>query len=177
MPPLTSITSDWRPGEATYHHLAQVSIPRSFIEDQIPEFVLYWQDRGQQNHSWNSKFAKHVMHEWRLHEINQAKQKAIKPLTAMSSDWKPSNKATDFLLQMGMTTAFIDECAASFILYWQELGALHNTWNSKFVGHCQYHWKQQNRSVAVAHHHNAGANQSTRDRSLRDQLTDKSWAN
>jgi hypothetical protein len=177
MPPLTAITFDWRPGEATYHHLAQLSIPRSFIEDQVAEFVLYWQERGQQNHSWNAKFAKHVLHEWRLHEVNQAKQQAVKPLTAMTSDWKPSNKATDFLLKAGMSTAFIEECTASFVLYWQETGALHNTWNSKFVGHCQYHWNQQNKAAAIALYRATNANDATRGSSLTNQLTDRSWAN
>lgn len=177
MPPLTAITSDWRPGDAVYQHLAQLNIPREFIDDQVAEFILYWSERGQQNHSWGSKFAKHVIHEWRQHEINQAKQQAVKPAVAIAEDWKPSNKATAFLLKMGMTQAFIDECTASFILFWLETGALHNTWNSKFVCHCQFHWKQQTKSVAVVHHNTTGANQSTRDRSLATDLTDRSWAN
>lgn len=177
MPPLTAIDSSWRPSDAVYQLLAQHNIPREFIEEQVPEFVLYWQERGQQNHSWGSKFAKHVMHEFREYEIRKAKQQAVKPAVAITEDWKPSNKATDFLLKMGMTQAFIDECTASFILFWLETGALHNTWNSKFVWHCQYHWNQQHRAIAIAQHHAASASDSTRGSSLTSQLTDKSWAN
>lgn len=165
MPPLTAITHDWRPGEATYLHLAQLNIPRQFIEDQVAEFVLYWADRGQQNHSWNSKFAKHVMHEWRLHEIAQAKQKAVKPLSAMCTDWKPSRKAIEHLKAQGMTAPFIDDCVNTFIIYWSDRGELHNTWNSKFVAHCEFRHKQAN----------VQAN-DLRGRSIRDDLTDKSWA-
>ena len=169
MPPLTAITFDWRPGEATYHHLAQLSIPRKFIDDQVSEFVLYWQERGQQNHSWNAKFAKHVMHEWRLYEISQAKQKAVKPLTAMTNDWRPSNKAVDFLLLAGISRSFIDECIVSFVMYWMERGELHNTWNSKFVGHCQFRDQQAQKIANVQ-------NNGVRMRSIHEDLADRSWA-
>lgn len=168
MPPLTAITFDWRPGDATYQHLSLLNIPRKFIEDQVSEFILYWQERGQQNHGWNAKFAKHVMHEWRKHEIDQAKQQAVKPLTAMTGDWRPNNKATEFLLQAGITRAFIDECIVSFVMYWTERGELHNTWNTKFVGHCQYRDQQ---AQAIANVQNKGV----RHQSIHDELSDRSW--
>lgn len=169
MPPLTSITSEWRPGDAVYQHLAQLNIPRDFIEDQIAEFVLYWQERGQQNHSWGSKFAKHVMHEFRLWEIKKAKQQAVKPLTAITADWRPSNKAVDFLLKSGIARSFVDECIVSFVMYWMERGEIGNTWNSKFVQHCQFLDKKVQ---AIANTHNNGV----RLPSLQDSLIDRSWA-
>ena len=168
MPPLTAITSEWRPGDATYQHLAQLNISREFIDGQVSEFVIYWEERGQQNHSWNAKFAKHVMHEWRKHEIDMAKQKAVKPLTAMSTDWRPSKKATDYLLMAGISKPFIDECIVSFVMYWMERGELRNTWNSTFVQHCEYRNKQ---AQAIANTHNNGE----RLQSLQESLTDRSW--
>lgn len=170
MPPLTPITSDWRPGDAVYQHLAQLNIPRKFIDDQVAEFILYWQERGQQNHSWGSKFAKHVMHEFREHEIRMAKQQAIKPLTSMTGEWRPSKKAVDFLLMAGVERAFIDECIVSFVMYWMERGELRNTWNSMFVQHCQYRNQQ---AQAIANTHNNGQ----RLPSLQESLTDTSWVN
>lgn len=170
MPPLTPITSEWRPGDAVYQLLAQHNIPRDFIDDQIAEFILYWSDRGEKNHSWGSKFAKHVMHEFREYEIRKAKQQAIKPPTAMTGDWRPSKKAVDFLLMSGVTQPFIDECIVSFVMYWMERGELHNTWNSKFVAHCQYRDKQ---AQVIANTHNNGQ----RLRSIHDDLIDTSWAN
>lgn len=169
MPPLTAIDTSWRPSDAVYQLLAQHNIPRDFIDDQIAEFVLYWSDRGEKNHSWGSKFAKHIMHEWRQFEIKRAKQMAAKPLTAMTSDWRPSKKATDYLLMAGIARAFIDECIVSFVMYWQERGDLANTWNSKFVQHCQYRDKQ---AQTIANVHNSGQ----RLPSLQDAITDRSWA-
>lgn len=170
MPPLTSITSEWRPGDAVYQHLDNLKIPREFIDDQIAEFVLYWQERGQQNHSWGSKFAKHVMHEFREWEIRKAKQQALKPLTAMTGDWRPSKKATDYLLMSDIERPFIDECIVSFVMYWMERGELRNTWNSMFVQHCQYR-NQQVQSIANTH------NNGQRLPSLQESLTDTSWVN
>ena len=169
MPPLTAINTEWRPTDAVYQVLSQHNIPRKFIEDQIAEFILYWSERGQMNHSWGSKFAKHVIHEWRMHEIKQAKQQAVKPMTAMTGAWRPSQNATDYLLMEGIEKPFIDECIVSFVMYWQERGELANTWNSKFVQHCQFREKQ---AIAAANLHNSGQ----RLPSLHDELTDRSWA-
>jgi hypothetical protein len=170
MPPLTPINSGWRPRDAVYQHLAQLNIPREFIDDQVAEFVLYWQERGQQNHSWGSKFAKHVMHEFREWEIRKAKQQAVKPLTAMTDDWRPSKKATDYLLMAGIERPFINECIVSFVMYWMECGELRNTWNSTFVQHCQF---LDRKAQAAANQHNNGQ----RLPSLQESLTDRSWVN
>lgn len=169
MPPLTSIDSSWRPIDAVYQLLAQHNIPRNFIDDQMPEFILYWSERGEKNYSWGSKFAKHIMHEWRVHEIKQAKQVAVKPLIAMTSDWRPSKKAMDFLLKAGIAKPFIDECIVSFVMYWMERGELSNTWHSKFVQHCQYRDKQA-QAIAITH------GNGQRLPSLQEGLTDRSWA-
>jgi hypothetical protein len=169
MPPLTAIDRTWRPNDAVYQLLEQRAIPREFAEDQLPEFILYWQERGQKNHSWGSKFLKHVIHEWRSHEIKQARSSAEKPLTAMSNEWRPSKKASDYLLKAGITKAFIDECTVSFVMYWVERGELHNTWNSKFVQHCQFRDQQ---AQAAANIHSNGQ----RMRPLQEELVDRSWA-
>lgn len=169
MPPLTAIGVEWRPGDAVYQLLAQHNIPRDFIEDQVAEFILYWAERGQLNHSWGSKFAKHIMHEWRVHEIQQSKQLAIKPLAAMNYEWRPSKKAVDFLLSSGIAKSFVDECIVGFVMYWQERGELSNTWNSKFVQHCKF--RDQQAQTAANTHNNGEPMQS-----LQENLTDRSWA-
>lgn len=169
MPPLSAINAEWRPSDAVYQLLAQHNIPRDFAEGQLPEFILYWQERGQLNHSWGSKFAKHVVHEWRMHEIKQVKQLAVKPLTAMSYEWRPSKKAVDFLLGCGIAKPFIDECIVGFVMYWQERGELCNTWNSKFVQHCKFRDQQ---AQAAANTYNNGEPMQ----SLQENLTDRSWA-
>lgn len=169
MPPLTSIELTWRPSDAVYQHLAQLSIPRDFVDDQVGNFVLYWHERAQQNQSWGSKFAKWVLREWREHEIKVAKQQQVKPHTVMTFEWRPSKKGVDHLLECGVPMHFINECIVSFVMYWQERGDMHNTWNTKFVEHVKYRDKQ---ALALADAHNNGV----RMRPIEEQMTDRSWA-
>jgi hypothetical protein len=160
MPPLTSITSEWRPGDAVYQHLSQLNISREFIDYQIAEFVLYWQERGQQNHSWGSKFAKHVVHEWRRHEVEIAKGQSMH---IMYSAWQPLQRAFDILAREGITKQFAQNHLPEFVLYWMDRGDISNTWNTRFIQHVRF--KVQNQQAT-----------STKASSMREQLTDRSWA-
>ena len=49
-------------------------INTNFIEDAIPEFVLYWKERGDKSNTWDSKFVQHVKRQWNFYtgltEIN-----------------------------------------------------------------------------------------------------------
>jgi hypothetical protein len=38
----------------------QGGINPNFIEDAVPEFILYWRDRGDVSSTWDSKFIQHV---------------------------------------------------------------------------------------------------------------------
>lgn len=155
-----AITHSWRPSEVVYQVLAQHNIPREWIEDQVPEFVIYWSERGAVEHSWGSKFMKHCMHEWRHHEIKQARAVRDIPMTA---NWVPSQKARAALRASGITDQFInEECLDDFILYWTERGDVGHTWNSKFVQHVRYRW--------------ANRSNIQKSQSLYDELTDRSWA-
>lgn len=169
MPPLIPITTDWRPSDAVYQLLAQHSIPREYAEDQVPEFILYWQERGELNHSWGSKFLKHCIHEWRLHEVKQAQQARVAPMVPMVQGWRPNQKVLEHLLAQGITRGFIDECLVGFIMFWLERGDVRNTWQSMFVQHVQY------RDQAAQRIANASTD-GKRQRSIEEQLNDHSWA-
>lgn len=165
MPPLTSIPTGWKPSEAVYEVLAQRNIPRDFIEGQVGEFVLYWNERGQQNHSWSSKFSKHVIHEWRLFEIKQAQAARVCKVT---HEWRPSKNAVEHLLACGITQSLINECIVSFVMYWSERGDERSTWNSTFVEHVKHRYRQQ---LALAN-----TNGGKRMQTLEEGLVDRSWA-
>lgn len=156
------ITHDWRPSEAVYQVLAQHSIPREFADDQLPEFILYWSERGQIQHSWGSKFMKHCIHEWRHHEIRVARSGRD---IAMHANWMPSQKARAALRSSGISDEFInDECLDDFILYWTERGDICHTWQSKFVQHVRYRWAHRPTVPGAPHS------------SIAEQLADRSWA-
>ena len=44
--------------------LAIANIELQFARDLIPEFVLFWRDKNELHHSWNTKFLQHVKYRW-----------------------------------------------------------------------------------------------------------------
>src|SRR5690606_33142380 len=53
--------TSWRPSRDALEVLVKhANISLAFVEDAIPEFVLYWQERGDVGRTWNSKFIQHV---------------------------------------------------------------------------------------------------------------------
>lgn len=156
------IDHTWTPSEAVYQVLGQHNIPRAFADDQLPEFIIYWNERGAIEHSWGSKFMKHCIHEFRHHEIRNAR--AGRDI-AMHANWIPSQKARAALRVSGITDQFInDECLDDFILYWTERGDICHTWNSKFVQHVRYRWAHRPAVPGTPHS------------SIAEQLADRSWA-
>ncbi|MDB6061776.1 MAG: hypothetical protein JWM78_1879 [Verrucomicrobiaceae bacterium] len=61
------ISSNWRPGIEVVEILEQKGIPRNFIEDAVPEFVLYWRDAGTPHISWGAKFVQYVKSQWEIY--------------------------------------------------------------------------------------------------------------
>ncbi len=74
------IRSNWQPSTDCVELLVQQSgVAIDFIRQQIPEFVLYWSNRGQPMHSWDNIFIRNVKHQWakRLQmSLTQANQHA-----------------------------------------------------------------------------------------------------
>ncbi len=154
------IPSDWQPQDATVQLLAQNGISREFTLSQILEFRIYWSERGIRHHAWNSKFMKHVLHEWRRHEVEIAKGQSMH---IMYSAWQPQQRAFDILARDGISQHFAQEQLPEFILYWMDRGDISNIWNTRFIQHVRY--KAQSQQSAP-----------TKASSMREQLTDRSWA-
>ena len=150
----------WRPRDEVYAMLSQFGVPREFAQEQIPEFVLYWNERGTERHSWGNKFYKHVLHEWRR---SQASTAVARPVSAMSHSWRPSQDAVSILQERGIPNQLIAQEVAPFILYWRDRGDACSTWDSKFVAH-------------VLHSQVTRRQQPVQQRSLVEDLTDRSWA-
>lgn len=58
------IPQDWTPAETTYALLEKQGIDRPFAESCIDEFRLYWQERGESRHGWESTFVNNVKRQW-----------------------------------------------------------------------------------------------------------------
>ena len=172
--------SDWRPSQDALEVLVKhANISLAFIEDAIAEFVLYWRERGDVTRTWNSKFIQHVKRQWLRY--NSALEHSTEP-KRLPSDWQPSQDVYDVLRLANIDLEFARRQVPEFTLYWRESNQVHSSWNTKFLQHVKYHWARQH---ALTTPQQAGQNAGqqavnpesrTRDRSLLEDLTDRSWA-
>lgn len=166
-----SIFSGWRPSADAMDLMVKKSeVPISFIEDAIPEFIIYWQERGTNSNTWNSMFIKHVRLQW--HRFKHALDNAVEahPIT---ENWQPSDDVFDILKLANIDGDFAQSLVPEFILYWKDRNELHRSWNTRFLQHVKRTWAARHKFVA-SDNDNV---RSTRDISLEEELNDTSWAN
>ncbi len=60
------ISRQYRPSPDTIQSLIADGIPTSFIESEIPSFILYWTDVGEVRPEFESRFMIHVRYNWQL---------------------------------------------------------------------------------------------------------------
>ena len=160
----TLISPNWQPDQELLRQIAQYNIPLDFVRLQVPEFVTYWRERGEANHSWGAKFLKDLLHKWRAHETQIARQKREENErqvrdrdteflnrdleTAMHSQWRPSKDAFEVLVKhASISLAFVEDSIPEFVVYWQERGDVGRTWNSKFIQHVKRQWMRYNSAL------------------------------
>lgn len=160
----TLIPANWRPEDVHYQLLAQQNIPSEFVDHCVAQFVLYWTERKKVEFSWGSKFVRHCIHEYRN---NQTQQHVQQRNVAMTPDWQPSPIAINQLKDEGMNYRVLDSLLADFKVYWIERGDLCSTWSSKFVQFARQGAERVNASPQ---------NRVTRDVTLVEHLTDRTWA-
>jgi hypothetical protein len=131
---------EWQPDPDALAILMQGGIPGDFIEESLPEFVLYWQERGDARNTWNSAFVQHVRRQWlRLNEsMAHEKEPRVIP-----ERWQPSDSVFEVLSMANIDLAFARERIAEFVMYWKETGKPHASWNSKFLRHVKYCWARK----------------------------------
>jgi hypothetical protein len=170
------IAADWRPDPDALEILARAGVSAQFVEDAIPEFLLYWTERGEAARTWNSRFLTHVKRQW-------ARYTATMELDGeprrMHAGWQPSGDVFDILHMANIDHDFARTLVPEFVMYWCEAGEAHPSWNSKFLQHVKYQWARSH-APAAEHSHadrqGPGGGGSTRARSLVEDLSDRSWA-
>jgi hypothetical protein len=145
------LPSSWQPEEDLLQLLQMNhNIPRDFCLQQLEDFVLYWRDRQQVSHSWPSKFRQHVLKEWRFKQSQQVVTERHEIQTKdINNQWLPSPDAMEIILRSGVTQDFIDDAIPEFVLYWQERGEAHSTWNSKFIAHIRRQWAKFTKTMEL----------------------------
>ena len=120
--------------------LARAGVDRGFIDDSVPEFVLYWRERGELSSTWDSKFLQHVRRQWAIFTAKLANDPTPRSITA---DWQPSLDVYDILQMAAIDEAFARAQISEFVLYWLDSKQVHSSWNSKFLHHVKYRWARR----------------------------------
>lgn len=165
--PIARVTanSSWRPSEDALQILERSGVSRAFIDDAIPEFVLYWRERGDESSTWNSKFIAHIRRQWARYSSSLEHDRDPHPINPR---WRPSEDVLDILRMANIDIEFARELIPEFVLFWRDAGTPQRSWNTKFLQHVKHHWAKRLQKDTRALGEPAGAFA---------RLTDRSWAN
>ena len=173
-----SIDRQWRPSEDAMHILIEKGgISANFVEDAVPEFILYWRERGDVSNTWDTKFIHHVRRQWQFFIGITDRELQPKPIT---SAWRPKETVYDVLDLANIDRQFAEVLLPEFILYWQENGALKCSWSTKFLQYVKGQWARESQTKLLENGYEKQFKNDRkgrlRDRSIIDALSDRSWA-
>jgi len=153
-----NMSADWLPSGDAFNILEHASISHSFIEDAVPEFVLYWRETGLKTSTWNTKFIAHVRRQWAKFEAALEHDATPKLLP---EDYQPSEEVFEVLEMANIDSHFAHELIPEFILYWRERKEVCTSWHTKFLQHVKFKWshRQEDKGDFI------------------ERVTDRSWAN
>ena len=173
----TPISRDWQPSQDAMEILTrQAAINRNFVEDAIPEFVLYWLERGESSSTWNSRFIMHVKRQWARFTHTMEQDTMPRPLAA---DWQPREELFEVLTLANIPRDFAERLVPEFVLYWRDSGQLYGSWNTKFLQQVKREWSRHQthtQDSSDGKEQRSDRPGSTRSRTLVDELSDRSWA-
>ncbi|MDC0598243.1 DnaT-like ssDNA-binding domain-containing protein [Gammaproteobacteria bacterium] len=160
----TDMSIHWRPNGDALSILEHAGISLSFIEDAIPEFVLYWRERGLITSTWNTKFIAHIRRQWG--KFNLAVENDNTP-RLIPPDYEPSDACYEVLAMANIDISFARDQIKEFVLYWQDSKEVYASWNTKFLQHVKYKWANQ---------HQSSLPMTQQIESTIERFTDRSWA-
>ncbi|QIB66128.1 DnaT-like ssDNA-binding domain-containing protein [Kineobactrum salinum] len=171
------LDNHWRPSRDAVEIMLRSGVELDFIDEAVPEFILYWRERGTVPRELNSKFIQHIRIQWA--KYTSSMEHSTEP-RRIDEDWQPSADVFDILRLSHIDEQFARTLLPEFIVYWRDSNQAHTSWNSKFLQHVKFHWAKQH-SIKQAGHSHEGQQGShstgrTRDRSLEEDLSDTSWA-
>lgn len=183
----SEMSASWRPSPQALSILHNSGVNPHFIEDAIPEFVLYWEERGRNSAGpWNTKFIEHVRRQWARYTAMQGFDDTPRPILA---NWTPSADFYETLQLAEIDVDFANARVAEFVLYWRDSQQAKASWNTTFLQFVKAEWarklqrdaQQPSRGMSTRGGQNAenrrdgSAGTSSVAERLR-QLDDRSWA-
>ncbi len=176
-PPATTIDdcqAEWKPSHDVLEILHRDQVNPEFIEDAVPEFLLYWRERGEASNTWNSKFLAHIRRQWAIY--TKTMELDYEP-RQISANWNPSEDVYDILKLANIDINFARQLVAEFVLFWRDTKQIQRSWNTKFLQHTKYQWATRHQ-LGQQHAGQQVANRSGQpeSKSTFEHLTDRSWA-
>lgn len=174
----TTMARDWMPSADAVEILANAGVPLDFIEDAVPEFVLYWRERGEVTSTWNAKFIEHIRRQWQKYSSSIGQDDIPRPI---AEDWQPSPACFDILALAEIDEEYARGKVPEFVLYWRDSGHARASWNTVFLQFIKQDWARRLKApleVESSHaQHRSPVEEGQRrlEERLR-QLADRSWA-
>jgi hypothetical protein len=168
----SELQQQWQPSPDALEILYRSGVSKEFIDEAVPEFVLYWRERGIVDTTWNSKFIAHIRRQW--HKYSLALQHDYEP-RQIPTNWQPSEDLFDIIKLANIDRRFAQELLPEFVLFWRDSGEIQRSWNSKFLQHVKYQWATRHnlgQDHAGQATHQAGGKTAE---SFIEKHTDRSW--
>ncbi|MFT6093343.1 MAG: hypothetical protein ACJA2Q_001239 [Pseudohongiellaceae bacterium] len=173
----TQMSESWLPSQDAIEILENSGVSGSFLEDAIPEFVLYWRERGMVHGAWNTKFIEHIRRQWAKFSASFGLDDTPK---LIPSDWQPSADCFEVLALAEINDDYARSRVPEFVLYWRDSQQVKSSWNTVFLQFIKQDWARrlQNQSTEESYGENqsfAGSSQQ-RIKEKFQKIADRSWA-
>ena len=174
----TAMSVEWRPSPEATEILERADIGPSFIEDAIPEFVLYWRERGVNHGAWNTKFVEHIRRQWAKFSASFNLDDTPR---VISDSWEPSADCYEILQLAEIDEKFARSRIPEFVMYWKDSQQVKSSWNTVFLQYIKQSWARQLKQTQLSKKPYAENQHIIRSSEQRikerfQQFSDRSWA-
>ncbi len=180
----STMSAEWRPSVDALEILTNAGVSPEFIEDAVPEFVLYWRERGMVNGAWNTKFIEHIRRQWAKYSASFGHDDTPR---IIPEDWQPSSDCYEILQLAEIDEDYARSRIPEFVLYWRDSQQVKSSWNTVFLQFIKQDWARQlkqlenqqtryaeNQTLAGSGQHSSHDKQKIEERFQR--IADRSWA-
>ncbi|MDA1371064.1 MAG: DnaT-like ssDNA-binding domain-containing protein [Proteobacteria bacterium] len=174
----SNMSAEWRPNTDALGILVNAGINASFIEDAIPEFVLYWRERGAVHGAWNTKFIEHIRRQWAKFSASFGHDDTPQVIPA---DWQPSAECYEILQLAEIDEEYARSRIPEFVLYWRDSQQVKASWNTVFLQFIKQDWahklKQfENADINYADDQTIVGSSQQKIKERFQRIADRSWA-
>ena len=134
------------PSQDAVEILVNAGINPEFIEDAVPEFVLYWRERGVVHGAWNTKFIEHIRRQWAKYSASFGRDDTPRPIP---EDWQPSSDCYEILQLAEIDEDYARSKIPEFVMYWRDSQQVKASWNTVFLQFIKLDWARQLKTTGV----------------------------